>query len=293
MRELALYEGGHPFSTADFAWLQSALQASVATIVGTMLPSDVDAAIIKGCFIDGSSTAITISDGLPGDWTIRTAGQVIYQGKIYDVLSGEVTGTFTTPYADEVGLKLVTRTNDAAYPTVFYANNIEREVYKDYVFELVTSGWDVPLTGLSLIGNTAQSGTIVGFVPPSGTVLSDILDAGTNLGIGRWRGWRRFDEADGRVLVGQLDADTDFGTIGDDGGEKTHLLTASESGLPAHQHDYDYPAEVIAGSATRYVQGVSDLISETRQTELNAAAPASVAHNNLQPYTTVVYMIKL
>lgn len=314
MRELALYEGGHPFSTADFAWLQSALQASVATIVGTMLPADVDAAIIKGCVIDGSGTAITISDGLPGDWTIRTAGQVIYQGNIYDVLSGEVTGTFTMPYADEVGLKLVTRTNDAAYPTVFYANNIEREVYKDYVLELVTSGWDVPLTGLSLISNTAQSGTIWGFVPPSGTALSDFVDPATNFGIGRWRGWRRFDEADGRVLVGQLDADDDFGTIGDDGGVKTHTLGMTE--IPFHRHAvWNASPTGTSGGSNNYVgntdgsSGPGSASTLTREiydagVDVDAAQDARGSanvdpgtmgqpHNNLQPYTTVVYMIKL
>jgi microcystin-dependent protein len=179
---------------------------------------------------------------------------------------------------------------------------------------LVDNTDGIALSSLSYASNTAQSGTIVGFVPPSGTVLSDILDAGTNLGIGRWRGWRRFDEADGRVLVGQLDADDDFGTIGDDGGAKTHTLGMTE--IPFHRHAvWNVSPTGTSGGSNNYVgntdgsSGPGSASTLTREiydpgvdvdAAQNARGSADIdpgtmgqAHNNLQPYTIVVYMIKL
>lgn len=314
MRQLNTFEGGHPFSTTDLRWLNQMIADSVATMTSMFLSKVTDAAIITGCVLDGSSTAITISDGEPGDWTVRIAGKVIYQGKIYEVLSGEVTGSFSTPYADAVGLKIVDRTLGSDYPDVVYADSNVRQVYQDQVMELVTSGWDVPMTGLSAISNTAQSGTIVGFVPPSGSTLSDIVDPVTNLGIGRWRGWRRFNEGDGRVLVGQLDGDVDFGTIGQDGGVKTHTLAMTE--IPFHRHAvWNVSPTGTSGGSNNYVgntdgsSGPGSASTLTREiydagvdvdAAQNARGSADIdpgtmgqAHNNLQPYTIVVYMIKL
>lgn len=301
MKELTLHEGGHPFSTADLLWLQQAFQESFASIYTAMLPADVDAAIVTGCFLDGSSTAITISDGLPGDWTTRKAGQVIWQGKLYDVLSGEVTGTFGPDPSTEVGLKLTLRTNAADYPSVFYANNIERNVYNDYVLEMVTADWDIPMEDLSLISNSHQKGTIVSFVPPAGSVLSDYVDPVTFAGKGRWRGWRMYTEAAGRVLVGYHDGDADFGTIGDTLGTKTVTLTANQSGVREHTHPIDVGG-VSSGSTPTNVAGEDSggTLIDTQGVQnvdgvggRNGAQDALEAHNNIQPSLVVVHMIKL
>ena len=292
-KELTLFEGGHPFSTADFSWLQLMMQESLATVLTTLLHGTADAAIVTGCVLEGRSTRITISDGQPGDWTGRKAGQVIYQGKIYDVLSGDVSGSFGMDAAAEVGLKIVLRANRPDYPSVFYANNVERDVYNDYVMELVTSGWDVPMAGLALVSNNAQSGTVVGFMPPAGSVLTDFVDPATNAGKGRWRGWRRLTEANGRVLVGLDTTQPEFDTIGETGGAKTHLLTAAQSGLREHLHK-----TLHTGSSPNVGDGGSGqsrLKADAPDLETATAGPldALEAHNNLQPYLTTVWMIKL
>lgn len=41
----------------------------------------------------------------------------------------------------------------------------------------------------------------------------------------------------GRVVVGRDSGQTEFDTLGETGGAKTHTLTAAESGLPAHTHN--------------------------------------------------------
>ena len=79
----------------------------------------------------------------------------------------------------------------------------------------------------------------------------------------------------GRVVVGVNPADTQFDTIGETGGAKTHTLTASE--LPW---------------ANNMPSGNSDL----NHVELASTASSSFgggAHNNLQPYLVANYIIKI
>ena len=88
----------------------------------------------------------------------------------------------------------------------------------------------------------------------------------------------------GRVLVAKS-ADTEFDTIGETGGAKTHTLTINE--MPSHNHPLGLS---IGGSTTgwgldytsnsptyRYYAGV-DFIEKTG---------GGQAHNNLQPYIVV------
>jgi len=90
----------------------------------------------------------------------------------------------------------------------------------------------------------------------------------------------------GRVIVGIDAGQTEFDTLNETGGEKTHLLTSAESGLPAHNHTESQftasggspePAASIGGGGNAYH-------NQTGQTGTNGAVDAISAHNNLQPY---------
>jgi hypothetical protein len=85
----------------------------------------------------------------------------------------------------------------------------------------------------------------------------------------------------GRVLVGIDSTQTEFDTVGAEGGEKTHTLTEPE--IPSHYHPLKYGGGVSPGSAPDVGAG-SSAASET-----TGNAGGGQPHNNLQPYK-VVYM---
>jgi microcystin-dependent protein len=111
---------------------------------------------------------------------------------------------------------------------------------------------------------------------------------------------------------------TGLGAQGATGGEATHLLTAAESGLPAHStgnenqnhgHGADpsmfgYHASGPSGTLKGYISGSGVAGYETYQSVVTAlenavhnhsvaAAAAAQAHNNLPPYILIAQIIKV
>ena len=101
---------------------------------------------------------------------------------------------------------------------------------------------------------------------------------GTLLGFGTWTAF-----GTGRTIVGVDSSDTDFDTVRETGGAKTHQLTISE--LPAHTHNVTMSTS----------DSDNDFLSEGNNTGTSTFTTSSTggdqAHNNLQPYI-VVYMWK-
>ena len=89
----------------------------------------------------------------------------------------------------------------------------------------------------------------------------------------------------GKVLVGVDASDTDFDTVEETGGAKTHTLTISE--MPAHTHSYD--RQVTSTDAL----SIHDIVRTTggNSSSTTGSTGGGTAHNNLQPYITV-YMWK-
>lgn len=114
---------------------------------------------------------------------------------------------------------------------------------------------------------------------------------------GTWEKW-----GEGRVPVGVDTTQTEFNTVGKTGGEKTHILTATE--MPTHNHPIQYALLGTGG-------GVNNIYGETYSASANGGVytrdtvPSTSGevrlgignrgggseHNNLQPYITC-YMYK-
>lgn len=86
----------------------------------------------------------------------------------------------------------------------------------------------------------------------------------------------------GKVLVGKDGTQTEFDTIGETGGAKTHLLAKTESGRP----DYTFGSEALDAGT-----GQICLATPNGNPVAIAGADAAVAHNNLQPYVVLNYQI--
>jgi len=164
----------------------------------------------------------------------------------------------------------------AALGTVEASKAVTADANKD-----ITGARNLTITGALSVG----SGLItLADVYPVGSIYINAAVAtnpGTLLGFGTWAAFGA-----GRVMVGINAADSDFDTVEETGGAKTHTLTTSE--LPSHTHtttlrgngeneEVDFPA-------------AGDSVNPGRTTTTNATGGGS-AHSIMNPYI-VVYMWK-
>lgn len=148
---------------------------------------------------------------------------------------------------------------------------------------------------------------------PIGSVYIEATGTNPNstLGFGTWTAFGA-----GKVLVGFDSSDSDFGTAGATGGEKTHTLTTSE--LASHSHSNGTLTATTAGSHTHSMnRDVAYTDSSSRQTYSSggnqsfgfgdrslensagshshditgstSTAGSGTAHNNLQPYLVTYF----
>ena len=110
---------------------------------------------------------------------------------------------------------------------------------------------------------------------------------GTLLGFGTWVAF-----GTGRTMVGIDASQTEFDTLGEEGGAKTHQLTEAE--LPSHQHDQCYGADqtprhgITTGLSSVRIDNDGNAFNSTTAARTSSVG-SDTAHNNLQPYI-VVYM---
>lgn len=104
----------------------------------------------------------------------------------------------------------------------------------------------------------------------------------------------------GRVPVGLKSTDANFDTLGETGGAKTHQLTVAE--MPTHNHNVSVSNSQInsyngsPGSTWRSYASQQDSprVSHGHTATVSESNRGSGdAHNNLQPYCVLVFIMKL
>jgi microcystin-dependent protein len=84
----------------------------------------------------------------------------------------------------------------------------------------------------------------------------------------------------GKIPVGKNAAESEFDALGEIGGEKTHVLTIAE--LATHHHG----GVIVSTGGALGTGGSGQQAGDTADTGSNTA------HNNLQPYITLNYIIR-
>lgn len=91
----------------------------------------------------------------------------------------------------------------------------------------------------------------------------------------------------GKVPAGYNSAETEFNTLGKTGGEKTHTLSVAE--MPAHKHKH---TEVTSGGSGYNGLFATNTGHEFVNYNYISDEGGNGAHNNLQPYIALNFIIK-
>lgn len=154
----------------------------------------------------------------------------------------------------------------------------------------VTDNSDISVGDVKL---TARAAAPAGWLVCDGSAISRVTYAnlfsaiGTAFGTGNGSTTFNIPKLAGNVPVGFDSSQTEFNTLGKTGGEKTHILSVTE--LPSHTHTYSFP------TGTRSVFGTggdSALNGGSSVYNTGLGTGGNGAHNNLQPYTVLNYIIK-
>lgn len=140
-------------------------------------------------------------------------------------------------------------------------------------FRAMIVAWptDTPPTGWLICDGSAISRT---------TYADLFAIIGTTYGAGDGSTTFNLPNLKGRVIVGKDSAQTEFDNLAETGGEKTHVLTIDE--MPAHTHT----AESQVGPAG------GDGGTGKEQSGNTGSTGGGQAHNNLQPYMVLNFIIK-
>ena len=155
----------------------------------------------------------------------------------------------------------------------------------------------------------AGSSAPTGFLLCDGTAINRITYAdlfaiiSTTYGVGDGSTTFNLPNIKGKTVVGRDAGQTEFDVLGETGGAKTHTLITAE--LPAHNHTINDPghthsAYYNAGATTvpaEMINGnngaLSSFIINSNTTGITINNTGSgTAHNNLQPYIVMNYIIK-
>lgn len=186
-------------------------------------------------------------------------------------------------------LKVIKGTEiDDEYNAIQTAVNSKADINSPALTGAPTAPTATAGTNTTQIATTAFVKTAIDAIPtpdlsslyPVGSIYinaSVSTNPATLIGFGTWEAFGA-----GRVLVGLDSGQTEFDTLGETGGAKTHTLTINE--MPAHTHS-------VPNSGSQNNSFDSGTTVGNDVTGTSGSTGGGQAHNNLQPYI-VVYMWK-
>jgi hypothetical protein len=174
-------------------------------------------------------------------------------------LSGDVSGAVSITGANNVSLSCVVANNSHTH-TIANISSLQATLN-------------------SMVASTNTKPTLLQ-IYPVGCIYTSVTS--TNPGSLFGGSWVAFGA--GRVLVGIDGSQSEFDSVNETGGAKTHTLSVSE--IPAHTHTYEWENSGGSGYSPGAANGDSSLYSKT-----SGSTGGGAAHNNLQPYV-VVYMFR-
>jgi microcystin-dependent protein len=167
-------------------------------------------------------------------------------------------------------------------------------------------------------GDTGADGVAGSLATPAGTIAlwgSDVAPAnwmicdgsaisrttyaslfaviGTKYGAGDGVNTFNLPNLKGRTPVGKDAAQTEFAAVAQIGGEKAHLLTTAE--MPSHTHGFGTGVNVpdLVTGASSYYWNAPTGPDRVNAISATAATGGGTAHNILQPYSVVNFIIKV
>lgn len=150
-----------------------------------------------------------------------------------------------------------------------------------------TVNTNTPVGSISMFaGSTAPNGWLIcDGSAVSRTTYSNLFSViGITYGSGDGSTTFNVPNLKGKVVVGYDSSDTSFDTIGETGGEKTHKLTIDE--MPSHHHNtYGLYTNIGSGS------NANTWLAWSGGNAWVQNAGGDQAHNNLQPYVVMNYII--
>jgi microcystin-dependent protein len=297
--------------------------------------------------------AIRITSGTHLEWLHDVAieepadGDVLTYNSTNNVWENSQIDFYTPAQTDTAISTAISNLVDSSPSVLDTLNELSAALNDDPNFSTTVATALAALVPSGTVSQTARATAPTGYLLCDGsaisrTTYSSLFDAiGTAYGTGDGSTTFNIPNLKGRVPVGRDSAQTEFDTLGETGGAKTHTLTTAE--MPSHTHTQnshshtfsatttgglhthqitltssagvggasDTPARGAAGTGNdpnfrtgtdatgsgygaaegQHSHSVSGTTSGTTATNQNAGGGG--AHNNLQPYVVLNYMIKI
>lgn len=198
----------------------------------------------------------------------------------------------------------VAATSKAVSDTYMYASGKQDSLISGTNIKTINGNSLLGSGDLKMGGDTLPIGSIVPYsgstIPTnylladgsavSRTAYSELFEViGTTYGSGDGSTTFNLPNIKGKVPVGLDSNDTDFDTLGETGGEKTHTLTVDE--IPNHNHTVG-----LVGRGSTTASGLNWQYGNTYGTysgsEIAGRTGGGQAHNIMQPYIVQNYIIK-